>query len=213
MDNNQSRQEQSSELSYSSLARASRREIALAGCNSLLALIKHRPSLVLSGVWGFLIAIAAIAVLSLTNTGRVEQQETTPTPVAATPVPAPAQPDAAWLDHPAKTSSQTSSPMRLWLLGAVVLTCGAGSVVIYKRLNRSSQPRRRQHAQRLTRSTEHRRRKILPVPASAPVQPPVPAEAAPLSQEIQPLDSGSESLAEMMDIRKQRSLSSILGDL
>ncbi len=195
----ENKQEQSSELSYSRLARSSRREIALAGWNSLLGLIKHRPSLVLSGVWGFLIAIAAIAVLSLTNTGRVEQQET--------------------LDHPAKTSSQTSSPISLWLLGAVVLTCAAGSVVIYKRLNRSSQPcRLRQRAQRLTRSTEHGRQHLLPlVPVSAPAQPPVPAEAEPMvtlpPQEIQPLDSGSESLAEMMDIRKQRSLSSILRDL
>ena len=190
--------------------------------NSLLALLKHRPRLVLGGVWGSLIALAAIAVLSLMNTGRVEeQQEIIPT----LPVPETARGDAAWLENPAKTSSQAGSPMRLWLLGAVALTCAGGSLVIYKRLNRSSQPRQLcQRAQPssapvLTRRRVYLRRRLEPlVLVSAPVQPSVPAETEPVGsvlslQESQPLDSGCESLAEMMDIRKQRSLSSILEDL
>ena len=198
MENNQSTQQQSSELSNSKLAEtSSRQEIAQpGGLNSLLELLKHRPWLLWSGVWAFLLAIIAIATLSLIDTSIVEHEEPQPSPIAT--------------ENPAQTSSQTGSPMSLWLLGAVALSCAAGYLVISKRLNSSSWPLVTRHQQEPP-----------PVPTPLEPLPPVelvPAETEPVvtvvpTKESHPLDSGSQSLAEMMDIRKQRPLSSILRGL
>ncbi len=192
MENNQNKQQRLSELAYSRLTPSRRREIVrLASWNSLQELMKHRPMLVLTGVWVSLIVSATIAAFSLSNTGHVEQQETTPTPVAA--------------ENPAENSSQTGNPLHLWLLGAFVLTSAAGSVVISKHLNRSLPPRQRKHTQNSSaRVLKSRTEQPLAPGKTEPVVTVLPPE------ESQPLDSGEESLAEMMDMRKQRSLSSIL---
>jgi len=206
MDNKQSIQDQPSEESESWLAQSSRRQIALsARLNSLLELIKHRPRLVLSGTWVFLVAIAAIAALSLSHTNR-EEQASQPTLVAA--------------ENPAKTSSQMGSPMPLWLLGTVALTFGAGSLVIYKQLNRSSRRQLHQGNQNssapvLTHPTEREKSSLEPImPVSAAVGPLMPAETESEVMVLPPEESDrhdlpEESLAEMMDIRKQLSLASI----
>lgn len=213
MENNQTTQQQSSESSDSKLAQ-SNPVGKPTGLNSVFALLNHRPWLIWSGVMAFLLAITAIALFSLTHTGNVEQ-ELEPTPVAG--------------ENPAATSSQTGNPMTLWLLGAVALSCAAGSLVIYKRLNdpsRSGKLRKRvkrSSAQVLTRRQQRQQRlqesPPVPTPVVEPlaVVAPVPVETEPVvtvvpPEESHPLDSGEESLAEMMDIRKQRPLSSILRD-
>ena len=211
MENNQSTQQQSSELSYSSLARSSRRPVQSAGLKFLLNLIERWPWLVWTGVGAFLLLLTAIAIFSLTYTGRVES-EPEPTPVVA--------------ENPAETSSQAGSPMPLWLLGAVALTCAAGSLVIFKRL-KTSQPPKPKHvkqpsARGLTRRQQRKRllQESPPIPTPLEPQPPVApvaAETEPVvtvlpPEESHPLDAGEEPLAEMMDIRKHKSLSSILGE-
>lgn len=213
MDNNQTIQQQSSESSDSNLAQ-SNPVGKPAGLKSILALLNHHPWLIWSGVWVFLLAITAIALFSLTHTGHVEQTPE-PTPVAA--------------EKPAAKSSQTGNPMTLWLLGAVALSCAAGSLVIYKRLKNPSWPSqlrkrvKRSSAQVLTRRQQRQQQPQ----ESPPVPTPVVESLAPVAtapdetepmvtvvppEESHPLDSGEESLAEMMDIRKQRPLSSILRD-
>ncbi len=202
MDNNQNTQQQSPDLSYSKLAQS---KITLsAKLDSLLELIKDRPRLVLSGTWVFLVAIAAIAALSLSHTNREKQAESQPPLVAATPV-----------LEPAKTSSH----MGLWLLGTVALTFGAGSFVIYKQLNRSSwlrQSIQNSSTAVLTPPTEQEISSLEPKePVSTSIESAMPAETELDVMVLSPQDShrhdsGEESLAEMMDIRKQLSLSSIL---
>lgn len=215
MENNESTQQQSSELSDSKLAQPSRRPTQLATLNFLLKLLKRWPWLVWTGVWAFLLLVTAIAIFSLTYTGGVQQKEPEPTPTA---------------ENPAETSSQTGSPMPLLLLGAVALTCVAGSLVIVKRrlATSSQQPtklrqRQRSSARGLTRRQQ--RKQLLQDPPPVPTPPeepqppvaPVPAETEPVvtvlpPEESHPLDAGEESLVEMMDIRKNRSLSSLLGE-
>lgn len=205
--NNQSTQQQSSELSYSKVAGSSRRPAQLHGWNFLLELLKHRPWLLWSGVWAFLLAITAIAGFSLLHTSYGKQEEPQPTPV----------------QNPTETSSQMGSPMPLWLLGAVAFTCGGGFLVISKRLKRSWQPSklRKRVKHSFTRVITPRQQERLPVATPPQPQPPVvpvPAETEPVvtvlpPEESNPLDSDSESLADMMDIRKQRSLSSIWREL
>lgn len=216
MENNESTQQQSSELSDSKLAQSSRRPAQLATLNFLLKLLKRWPWLVWTGVWAFLLLITAIAIFSLTYTGGVQHKEPEPTPRAA--------------ENPAETSSQKGSPMPLLLLGAVALSCVAGSLVLAKRrlATSSQQPtklrqRQRSSARGLTRRQQ--RKQLLQEPPPIPTPPeepqppvaPVPAETEPVvtvlpPEESHPLDAGEESLVEMMDIRKNRSLSSLLGD-
>lgn len=214
MENNETTQQQSSELNYSKPTWWSRSPVQFASLNSILKLIKRWPWLILPGVWVFLIALTAIALFSLTYTGRVQQEEPKPTPVAT--------------DNLPETSSQASNPIALWLLGTATLTCAAGYLVIYKRLNSSSRPAKlrervkRSFTQGLTRRQQRKRLLQESPPVSTPLEPlppvvPVPTEIEPVvtvvpPEESHPLDSGEESLAEMMDIRKHQSLSSILGN-
>ena len=204
MENKQSPQQQSSELNASRLTRSKSREARSTGANTLLKILKHYPWLIWGGVWLLLITSAAIAAFSLTNIGHVEAGPT-PAPIAAE-----------------KPENSHSSSMPLWLLGAVAFTFAAG-MVISKQLNRSSPPRRlRQRTRRFaalepTHRREPRRRLKERPSVPTPIQP-SPAETesvviVPLTQENQAHTPTSESLAEMMDIRKHRSLDSILRKL
>lgn len=218
MENNQSTQQSSAKLTQSN-----RRPRQTVNWNFLLTLLKHSPWLIWVGVLVLLFAISFNAISSLIYGSNLPQAEPQPTPVTT--------------QKPVKTSSQTSSYPHLWLFGAVALSCVAGSLVIYKRLN-SSQPhqrRLRSSGRALTRR-QQRKRTIKALPSernsrsttrqrqtssiSTAVESPLPStpvldKSEPVvkvltPEESQPIDSGEESLAEMMDIRKQRSLSSIL---
>lgn len=221
MENNQSTQQSSAKLT-----RSNRRPRQTVNWNFLLTLLKHSPWLIWVGVLVLLSAISFNAISSLIYGGNLPQAEPQPAPIAA--------------QKPAKTSSQTTSYPQLWLFGAVALSCVAGSLIIYKRLN-SSQPhqlRLRSSGRSLTRR-QQRKRTIKALPSSFPLRkPPLsaitssistavesPSPTTPVLDKSEPvvtvltpessqrLDSGEESLAEMMDIRKQRSLSSILRQL
>lgn len=215
MEDHQSTQQQPSELKQSKLARTNRRS-KLPSSNLLVALLKRYPWLLWSGMWVLLLSAAAfissIAIFSLMHTGRVAHQEL-PQPTVAT-------------ENPAK-ASQTTSTMFLWVLGAVALTCSAAGYLASQRLNSSSssakpdQPVKRSAARIPTRRQRRRRSRheLLPsaTPEPKPITPPAPAEIEPVvtvlpPEESHPLDTGEESLVEMMDIRKQRSLSSILDE-
>lgn len=215
MEDHQSTQQQSPDLKHSKLARTDRRPKLLPP-NLLVALLKRYPWLLWSGMWVLLLSAAAfissIAIFSLMHTGRVAHQEL-PQPIAT--------------ENPAK-ASQTTSTMFLWVLGAVALTCSAAGYLASQRSNSSSssakpeKPVKRSAARIPTRRQRRRRsrRELLPSPPPPepkPITPPVPAEIEPVvtvlpPEESHPLDTGEESLAEMMDIRKQRSLSSILDE-
>ena len=182
----------------------------LLSSNGLVAMLKRHPWLLWSGIWVLLLSAAAfissIAIFSLTHTGRISHQEPQQRTVAAE------KPEA----------SQTPGVMSLWVLGAVALTCtAAGYLVISKqsaKLDKSVKhsaarvPTRRQRRQRLL----HEQPPSFPSKLT-PITPPVPAEIETVvtvlpPEQSHPLDAGEESLAEMMDIRKDRPLSSILGE-
>ncbi len=198
MENNQSTQQQSSELSYSKLHRSSRRKTPLSNnLNTLLLLLNRSSWLIWGGMWLLLLALSAIAILSLIHPINLKQEEPEPKTVAT--------------EKPPETSSQTSSSIHLWLVGAAALTFAAGSLVIFKRLNSSSQSpklRKRSSERALTR---RKQRKIMLQGHSSPPTSLKPlSPTAPMAAEIEPvvmlppeeshsLDSGEESLAEMLD--------------
>ena len=211
MENNQSTQ-QSSELSDSQVAQSDEPLEKPAGRKSPLELLKYYPWLLWSGLLVFLLAITAIAIFSLTHTGLMEKEQPEPKPV--TP------------EKTVKTSSQSANPIPLWLLGTVVVSCAAGSLVFYKWLKKPSQSRLRKRVKRssaqVLKRRQQRQKQLQSPPVPTPPEPllpvaPVPAEKESEVTVLPPeeshlLDSGEESLAEMMDIRKHQSLASFLRD-
>ena len=199
MEDHQSKQQQSSE-EHLKLPRRDRRS------RPLVALLKRHPWLLWSGIWILLLSAAAfmssIAIFSLTHTGRIAHQE-------------PQQPAVA-AENPAP--AQTTSVTLLWL-GAVALTfTAAGYLIISKRFSSLSQSVKHSAPQVPTRrQRRHLLHELPPLPSEpTPITPPVP-DIEPLvtvlpPEQSHPLDAGEESLAEMMDIRKHRPLSSILGE-
>ena len=213
MEKNQNTQQSS--LSSSKLAHRSGRRLRLPAGWNLISLLKHHPWLIWSGLWLFLLATTVTAIFSLTNSDYVAQEEPQSKPVT--------------VENPAETSFPAGSAMPLWLLSAVALTCATGYLVISKKLNSSSRPAKLRKSaessseQMLTRRQQREQLHpglppvTAPLEQKPPITPPLPAEIEPVvtvlpPEESHPLDSGEESLAEMMDIRKQRSLSSILGE-
>ncbi len=213
MEKNQNTQQSS--LSSSKLVRRSGRRPRLPAGWNLISLLKHHPWLIWSGLWLFLLATTTTAIFSLTN-GDYVAQEPQPKPVK--------------VESPTETSFPAGSAIPLWVLSAVALSCAAGYLVISKKLNslsrRPAKLRKSVESSSEQTLTRRQRREQLhqelppvtaPLEQMPPVTPPLPAEIEPVvtvlpPEESHPLDSGEESLAEMMDIRKQRSLSSILGE-
>lgn len=126
------------------------------------------------------------------------------------------------------TKVRVSSPeegMPMWLFGALALSCATGTLLIYGSL-RHSQPRRtpvkrKETSQKASPTTAIRKKRQLPSrrhrlkkPISMP-QPPRSVADQPVvtvlpPDESHPLDWGEDSLADMMDLRKRQSLSSLL---
>ncbi len=121
MENNQSTQQDSSQLDSSKERLNHRKSVGAANLNSLLNLIKRSPWLIWSGLWILLLVTSVIAILSLTHPLGVEQEPESK-PVA--------------VEKPTETPLQTGRPI-LWLVGAAAFTVAVGSLVILKRLNSS----------------------------------------------------------------------------
>jgi hypothetical protein len=190
----------------------------------LVHLLAHYPWLFVTGLLGIFIGSAALSVYSLGYVGRVEKE-------------LPETKEVEILE-PISTSGETSNLPPLWMLAAVALGCASGCLVILRLLKLQSQPKSfKKHinryqvrlAQRQYQKTEPRppinppvfvpppRVSILPSPS--PSMPPMPtmkqAKPKPMVTVLPPeqkksLNQQKESLADMMDIRKQSSLSAIL---
>jgi hypothetical protein len=177
---------------------------------------RHYPWLILSGVAAFSLAVTAISILSLIHIGRVEQEEPISTPVPA--------------EDRTEKIFQPAHPMTSWFLGAVILSCTAGSLIIFKILNPPSSSEkgeistRNRSSTRVLRRRQQRKRRLsqrATIPAverSQPVAPspaPLPAEAVITvlpPEKDRSLKRDNDDLAEMLDIRKKQPLSSILGN-
>ncbi|WGV23174.1 hypothetical protein [Halotia branconii] len=160
------------------------------------------------------IGSTALALYSLGHVGGAEQIEPEEIP--------------AVVERPIKTPSQ-SNPTPLWMVAAIALSCGSGCFILLRLLNRPTQPRRKSQ-KRINRYPEpltprpHRNwepKTLSTLPVFVPTQPlkptvSMPAKTKPLvtvlpPEHRHPLDKKSkESLADLMDIRKQNSLSAIL---
>ena len=183
--------------------------------NILIYLLTRHPGLLFTGLLTMLIGTAALALYSLGYAGsadNVERVEEIP----------------AVVEKPITISSENSNPTPFWMVVAIALSCGSGCFLIFRLVNRPQQvpPVRKSIKRGASRPlTPSRRQTSAPKtlknqPVFVPLQPlkqitPRRTRSQSLatilpSEHKHPLDKRKETLAELMDIRKQSSLSTIL---
>ena len=181
--------------------------------NVLIYLVAHHPWLLLTGCLAMFIGGGAFALYSLGNAGQVTQEEPEKIPVI--------------VEEPINAPSENSNPTPLWMVAAIVLSCGSGCLLIFRMLNRTKQPQKAQklvnrHQARLAQN--HSQRLEPRLPKNQPIFLPQ-SQLMPVMQ-VRPkakhlvtvlpaehkhhLDTRTESLADLMDLRKDSSLSAIL---
>lgn len=116
------------------------------------------------------------------------------------------QPELAAAPQTQKTPQFEAKPASSFgLLVAIALGCGGISFLLAKQLTPTkSQPRL------VTRPKPHHSDQTAVVPAPASVVTRQPIVTVVPSEEVHSLDWGDASLADMMDIRKQKSISSLM---
>ncbi|MEA5514856.1 hypothetical protein [Nodularia sp. UHCC 0506] len=195
--------------------------------NILIYLLTHRPGLLLTGLLTMLLGTAALALYSLGYAGSADNIEL----IEEIP---------AVVEKPITISSEHSNPTPLWLVAAIALSCASGCYIIFQLVNRphNQHPQIRQpikhDAETSPKERSYRASKPLKPNRSQTWEPaivknpPVFIPLQPLKQIIprgnksqspvtvlppehqHPLDKRKETLADLMDIRKHSSLSTIL---
>jgi|UPI00036B2F3B hypothetical protein len=184
---------------------------AKASENFFIQLLERYPWLLLVGVSVFFISSAAVALYSLAHVGGVEPQEPKDTvSVENWQVESP----------PATPYLQTSEPsshhlIPFWMLGAIAASCASGCFLIFRFLN-STTAKQTQKTKRLPSYYPQRpESKNLPAPAARSLRrtSPTANPQTPTIAVLPPQENSSsspQSLATMLDIRKQTSLSTLL---
>ncbi|MEC4819755.1 MAG: hypothetical protein SAK29_41775 [Scytonema sp. PMC 1069.18] len=179
--------------------------------NFLVRLFVQHPLLLPIGLSAAFLGSGVFALYSLGYVGRLEPEE-------------PEIADAEVV-KPISTSSNISSPMPLWMVITIALSCASGSLILFLLLNRSGQHQKVKNqinryqarlAQRRqkTRSRFHNNHPVLqpqekmPVVAISGKSKPVVTILPPEQGGFQ--NQGQQSLANMLDIRKSTPLSAIL---
>ncbi|MBW4430682.1 MAG: hypothetical protein KME28_02705 [Pelatocladus maniniholoensis HA4357-MV3] len=182
--------------------------------NSLIHLLVQHPWLVFAGVLLALISTVAVALYSLGYVGRVGREEPefirleAELPIATTP----------------QTTKASYSPVSLQMIAAIAISCAGGCFIVFLLLNRLTQEKVQQNPNWVQSRLKQRHQKWLePSPSNnLPVfVPPAPQSSHTSSEAAKPVvtvlppeadfnDDSKDSLASMMDLRKQTSLSSLL---
>lgn len=165
----------------------------------LVTLIQRYPLLFWSGIWMFLILVTWVGATALIRIDPLEAEKPQPeVTVAASPSRLPAKPASSF-----------------GLLVAIAVSCGATSFLLARQLN-GPQPQRRVITKTKSPSAPVKQTAIAPqmtvVAAQGPTKPAATNSRSVTvvpPEESHPLDWGNASLAEMMDIRKQHSISSL----
>ena len=212
MENNQNVQQERSPATTLTADKVKRKSKSTDSLMLLIHLLARYPWLLLVGLLGMFLGSATLAVYSLGYAGHVEPEE-----------PETIQAEVA---QPINTPPETSNPTPLWMVAAIALSCASGCLIIFRLLNRPTQrqkdQKRNRYEARLARrphqklETHPRKNPPLFVPPSQSTSfVPVLSKTKPMvtvlpPEHTIPFDKSKESLADMLDIRKQSSLSAIL---
>ncbi|HIK08163.1 MAG TPA: hypothetical protein IGS40_26345 [Trichormus sp. M33_DOE_039] len=181
--------------------------------NLFMFLLTRHPLLLLIGFLATCLGSATLALYSLIHVSDVEQAESESVP--------------AVVEVPVTTNTDMSNPIPLWMVVAIALSCASGCWVILRLVNqpkqrptvsnqrvaaaRPSTTKRRQRLARQTLKPQPLFASVKPLPAIAPLSS---RQASVMSilppEQKHPLDSGKESLADLVDWRKHNSLSALL---
>ncbi len=184
----------------------------------LIHLLARHPWLLLIGLSAMFFASAVLALYNLGSVGSVKQPE------------APDQnPEVATVaEETINTPSEiVGNPTPLWMIAAIALSCASGCVIILRLLNHPEKGKKVQrHLRRYpTRSVPSQPSKVKSPPPKNPqvfVPPPsltpfvsMQSKTKPLVTVLPPehsyrMDQSKQSLADLMDLRKQSSLSALL---
>ncbi len=181
--------------------------------NVFIYVLTRHPGLLLTGLFTMLMVTASLALYILGYAGSADNVKVEEIPgVVAKPI---------------TTSSDHSNPTPLWMVGAIALSCASGCFMIVRLVNGPNKSQQvRKPIKRASRPlTSSHRPKSEPTtfkspPVFVPRQPlkhiiSKPAKSQSLvtvlpSEHQHPLDKRKETLADLMDIRKQNSLPTIL---
>lgn len=191
--------------------------------NVTIYLFMHYPWLFLAGLLLIFLGGGALSIYSLSYVDesiKRKESETIQAEVISPKIPA----------SIVRSNDENSIP--LWMVGAIALSCASGCLIILRLINR---PRQKQKikkriinreeirlAQRRYQATEARLAKKTPAYApqprkstimAMPPQKPKPKPVVtvlPPEQSFKPNQKNQDSLADILDIRKQNSLSSML---
>ena len=223
MENNQSVQQEPSEVKESApIADSSEpKSKKYSFKNVVIYLFMHYPWLFLTGLLLMFLGGGALSIYSLSYVDdKMNKDLDLPQPEAV--------PKA-----PVESAEAKNNPIPLWMVAAIALSCASGCIVILKVLNRPKQkkkvkrqvvnrdeirlaqrryqaieahlPRRKTPA----RTPQSRRTPIMAMPPQKAKPKPV-VTVLPPEQNFKPNQKNQDSLADIMDIRKQTSLSSML---
>ncbi|AFY41347.1 hypothetical protein [Nostoc sp. PCC 7107] len=172
--------------------------------NILIALLAQHPLVLLTGIFTMIMGTATVAFYSLSHVGSVKQADTESMSVI--------------IEEP--ITPERSNPTPLWMVMAIAFSCGSGCYVIFRLLNPTplhNIPKRvysRQKALKSLPQTIWEPQVSQNLPVFVPLQP-LSVKSKTLVEFLPPahqyrLDKGKESLADLMDIRKENSLPALL---
>ncbi|BAY11137.1 hypothetical protein [Calothrix sp. NIES-2098] len=219
MENSQSVQHEATQSTGVTPELTNSKSRATASSQVLINLLARHPWLLLIGLSAIFFASAVLALYNLGSVGNVQQPEESDKnlDVATTTV----------VEVPINTPSENSNPTPLWMIAAIALSCASGCVVILRILNRPAKAQKSQkHLKRYpTRSVQSQPSRVEPQTPKNPqvfVPPPsltplvsMQSRTKPLMTVLPPehsyrMEKSKESLADLMDLRKQSSLSALL---
>jgi hypothetical protein len=170
------------------------------------------------GLWVTLVLVGSMATVGLFNPGPIEQEASNPTPSLETV-------------QESTPQSTAKKDLPLSLFGAIALGClgcAAGSWLLTYALRDTIQPRPSPRRLKPVKTVRKKRRVSSqqshpvsgtpqPKPSTLTLQAPIDRRLTTKTQvtvlapeESHPLDGGEESLADLLDVRKQQSLASLL---
>jgi hypothetical protein len=217
MKNSQSVQHKPTQTTKTALDLKDNKSGAVDSSQVLMYLLARNPWLLLIGLLTMFLGSAAFALYSLGFVGYVQQpEEPDQIPEAPTVV-----------EEATKTPSEMGNPIPLWMIAAIALSCGSGCLIILRLINQSTERQKVQKPVKRYQApvVQGRQHRLEP---QTPKNPPVFSSVSSLTPfvSMQPqtkplmtvlpvehrhrLDNSQESLTELLDIRKQSSLSAIL---
>jgi hypothetical protein len=217
MENSQNVQQEPTQATGATPELTKSKSRAISNSQVLIHLLARHPWLLLIGLSAVFFASAVLALYNLGSVGSVKQPE------------APDQnPEVATVaEETINTPSEISNPTPLWMIAAIALSCASGCLIILRILNHPGQGKKvHKHLKRYpTRSVQSQPPKVESQPPKKQqvfVPPPSLTTLASMQSRTKPLitvlppehsyrmDQSKQSLADLMDLRKQSSLSALL---